>query len=113
MPAHVRFLLRNALIGFALAVAMVGAMVWFDFAGLRTLAAQSNSGLVAFPVLAFFLGLTFASVQMGAAIMLMPADGDGGNGGNGGNRSRVTSLLALLVGPVPVLQPAKGKAGCR
>ena len=110
MPAHVRFLLRNALIGFALAVAMVGAMVGFDFAGLRTLAAQSNSGLVAFPVLAFFLGLTFASVQMGAAIMLLPADGDGGNGGN---RSRVTSLLALLVGPVPVLQPAEAKAGRR
>lgn len=111
MPAHVRFLLRNALIGFALAAILVGAMIWFDFARLATLAAQSNSAFVAFPVLTFFLGLTFASVQMGAAIMLLPREGeDGGGGGKGG---RVTAFLAALVGPVPTLHPATAQAGRR
>lgn len=105
MPAHVVFLARHALIGFALAVAFVGVMAWFDIASLRTLAAKSDSTLVAFPVLTFFLGLTFASVQMGAAIMLLPHDD--GKGGGGGGSSRVAAWLAHHFGPPATLAPVR------
>jgi len=109
MPAHVLFLARHALIGFALAACFVGTMAWFDIAGLRTLAAKSDSTLVAFPVLTFFLGLTFASVQMGAAIMLLPHDEKGGGGGGGS--SRVGAWLAHTFGPPATLAPVR--AGVR
>ncbi len=108
MPAHVVFLARHALIGFALAVAFVGVMAWFDIASLRTLAAKSDSTLVAFPVLTFFLGLTFASVQMGAAIMLLPHDD--GKGGGGGGSSRVGAWLIRFFAPPPALVPARAGA---
>lgn len=109
MPAHVLFLARHALIGFALAACFVGAMAWFDIAGLRTLAAKSDSTLVAFPVLTFFLGLTFASVQMGAAIMLLPHDD--GKGGGGGGSTRVAAWLVRAFGPPATLAPVR--AGVR
>lgn len=109
MPAHVLFLARHALIGFVLAACFVGAMAWFDIAGLRTLAAKSDSTLVAFPVLTFFLGLTFASVQMGAAIMLLPHDEK--SGGGGGGSSRVGAWLAHTFGPPATLAPVR--AGVR
>ncbi len=108
MPAHVVFLARHALIGFALAVAFVGVMAWFDIASLRTLAAKSDSTLVAFPVLTFFLGLTFASVQMGAAIMLLPHDD--GKGGGGGGSSRVAAWLVRYLAPPATLAPARAGA---
>ena len=66
-----RFLIRHALIGFALAILLVGLALIFDLLGLRGLAAASRSGPVAIGVLAFSLGLTFASVQMGMAVMLL------------------------------------------
>lgn len=108
MPAHVLFLARHALIGFALAVCFVGAMAWFDIAGLRTLASKSDSTLVAFPVLTFFLGLTFASVQMGAAIMLLPHE-DRSSGGGGS--SRIVAWLVRVFGPPATLAPVR--AGLR
>jgi len=108
MPAHVLFLARHALIGFALGAAFVGVMAWFDIAGLRTLAAKSESTLVAFPVLTFFLGLTFASVQMGAAIMLLPHEDQ--QGGGGGGSSRVGAWLVRFLAPPPALVPARAGA---
>lgn len=108
MPAHVVFLARHALIGFALATAFVGVMAWFDIASLRTLAAKSDSTLVAFPVLTFFLGLTFASVQMGAAIMLLPHDEK--SGGGGGGSSRLVAWLAHTFGPPATLAPVRAGA---
>lgn len=106
MPAHVLFLVRHALIGFALAAAFVGAMAWFDIAGLRSLAAQSGSTTVAFLVLGSFFGLTFASIQMGAAIMLMPQEEERGGGGS----SRIVGWLVRFLGPPPALAAAKAPA---
>ncbi|MEO1039449.1 MAG: hypothetical protein AAFX09_07870 [Pseudomonadota bacterium] len=68
MPDLVRFLIRHALIGFIVAILFVAAILVFDFANLRTLASQSSAGLLAILLLALFIGLTFASVQMGYAI---------------------------------------------
>lgn len=71
MPQLVRFLVRHALIGFVLAFVFVGALLVFDVGGLRRLAAASSYGPLAIAALTFATGLTFASVQMGMAVMLL------------------------------------------
>ncbi|MDQ0503718.1 hypothetical protein [Xanthobacter agilis] len=71
MPFLVRFLVTHAVIGVSLAVVLVGAMVAFDVAGIGTLTTTSEDGLLALVLLTFGLGVTFGSVQMGFAVMLM------------------------------------------
>lgn len=74
MPLLVRFLLRHALIGVGLGALFVGALVLLDIGRLGTLAGQSASGLIALVVLTCAVGITFGSVQMGFAVMLMSED---------------------------------------
>ncbi|HWW48427.1 MAG TPA: hypothetical protein VNZ94_11365 [Xanthobacteraceae bacterium] len=88
MPELVRLLTRHALIGIALAVLFVGVLLTFDVGGLRTLATASSSGLLAIIALAAACSLTFASVQMGFAIMLLGTEGPGENG----NGRRIPTL---------------------
>jgi len=76
MPHMVRFLLRHAIIGFAVAAVFVAALVLLDVARLGSLAHTSADGPFALALLVFALGLTFASVQMGFAVMLLPRAGD-------------------------------------
>jgi len=71
MPVLVRFLVTHAVIGIALAIVFVGALVVFDAGGIGTLMLTSADGLLALVVLTFGLGVTFGSVQMGFAVMLM------------------------------------------
>lgn len=71
MPPFLFFLIRHALIGFGLAAAFVAVMLGFDVTGLGTLIANSPSGTFAAAILTFALGLTFAGVQMGIAIMAL------------------------------------------
>lgn len=80
MPTLVRFLAFHALIGFLIAIVLVTVLIVVDVAGLRTLAMASAGGPVAIACLALVLGLTFASVQMGFAVMLLgqSAKDDGG-----------------------------------
>jgi membrane glycosyltransferase len=99
MPTLVLFLARHALVGFALAVVFVGALLAFDVARLGTLVWGSPSGLFAVAALTFAVGLTFASAQMGFAIMLLGEETGGGRGG--GRAARVLSRRALLLVPVP------------
>jgi len=75
MPFLVRFLVTHAVIGVSLAVVLVVAMVAFDVAGLGALMTSSEDGLLALTLLTFGLGVTFGSVQMGFAVMLM-SDGE-------------------------------------
>ena len=95
MPHLVRFLLRHALVGFAVSAAFVTALVLLDVARLGTLLSTSADGPFALGLLVFALGLTFASVQMGFAVMLLPSEGDGA----GGLGQR---LRRLELRPVPV-----------
>lgn len=74
MPPLVRLLARNALIGFFIAVVTVAALVFFDVARIGSLTASAERGWFIRGILAFMLGLTFASAQMGFAVMLMPYD---------------------------------------
>jgi len=83
MPKLVRFLLVHAAIGFGLAFVFVGVLVAFDTGGLRTLMMSSDVGFAAFLLLVFLNGLTFGSVQIGVAVMLLgEEDGDQPNGGD-------------------------------
>jgi hypothetical protein len=75
MPAHVKFLIRHALIGFSIGLVAVVLMVSQDLFRIGTLIGASSDRWLALGLLAFMFGLTFGSVQMGFAIMLL-ADGD-------------------------------------
>ncbi|MGQ4274221.1 hypothetical protein [Terrihabitans sp. B22-R8] len=94
-----RFLLLHALGGFSVAVVFVGAMLWFDVAGLGTLIGHSSSGLLAAAILTFATGLTFGSVQMGFAVMTL------GTGSDTPPRGR--RMPAGLARPIPVRIPAR------
>ncbi len=98
MPILVRFLLRHALIGFALAMVFVGALLAFDVARLGSLVWASPSGGLAVAALTFALGLTFGSVQMGVAVMLLGEDDDRPT--RGGGRRATLGPAARRLAPV-------------
>ena len=74
MPDLVKFLVRHALIGFAIGLASVIVIVFEDLWRIGTLIENSSQRWLAFGLLSFMFGLTFASVQMAMAIMLLPTD---------------------------------------
>ncbi len=76
----VKLLAVHCLAGFVMAGLFVAGVVINDFGHLRTLAMKSSGGWAAIVLLTFFCGLTFASVQMGVAIM-MQARREGDSGG--------------------------------
>ena len=69
VPPMVRFLIGHALVGFGLAAMFVAALIGFDIGNIGTVLRQSGLAVPATLLLTFVLGLTFASVQMGIAIM--------------------------------------------
>lgn len=75
MPAHVKFLIRHALIGFSIGLVAVALIVSQDLFRIGTLIGASSDRWLALGMLGFMFGLTFGSVQMGFAIMLL-ADTD-------------------------------------
>jgi hypothetical protein len=106
MPKLVIFLAKHAALGFAIAAAFVGGLVALDVGHLRTLLAGSNDAWLPAFVLTFAMGLTFSSVQMGVAVMLLaeeeprqPAKP------KGGRRARGPGFAALR--PAPVRVPAR------
>lgn len=98
MPHLVHFLLRHALIGFALAIVFVGLLLALDVARLGSLILASPTGVIAAFVLTFSIGVTFASVQMGFAVMLLSETDTGPRGGRGK--------------PIPALRPAFARLFC-
>lgn len=95
MPFLVRFLLRHALIGGAIAAVFVGTLTMLDVFGLGTLLTSSEDGLLALAVLTFALGLTFGSVQMGFAVMLMSDSDDT-------TRGKAAPVRRLIASPVRI-----------
>jgi hypothetical protein len=75
MPAHVKFLIRHALIGFSMGLGAVALIVSQDLFRIGTLIGASSDRWLALGLLGFMFGLTFGSAQMGFAIMLL-ADRD-------------------------------------
>jgi len=81
MPELVRLYIRSVAIGFAVAGAFTGGLLWLDVAGLGGLVLGSDIGWLAALLLVFFNGIVFAAVQFGLAVMAM-ADRDGPEGGH-------------------------------
>ena len=71
MPKLITFLLRNALGGALAGVFFSGVLIYSNVAGLRHLVLETADGPLAAGVMTVFFMITFASVQMGRAIMAM------------------------------------------
>lgn len=91
----VRLVLGHATLGAGLGLGFACALVIVDAHGIGTLIRESDSGLLAFVLLAGGFMVTFGSMVAGGAVMLI----DNGSGPGGGNRFR-RSRRALV--PVPV-----------
>ena len=98
MPELLKFLFRHAMIGVGIATVATTAILYFDFGQIGSLASTSDVGAVAVLLLWFMLGLTYASVQMGFAVMIgLSEDKDE----SGGSPKRVPHpALQLALAPV-------------
>ncbi|EPX80931.1 hypothetical protein [Litoreibacter arenae] len=78
MPKLIKLLLRHALGGAFAGVVFSGLLIWSNVVGLRHLVLETADGPLAAGIMTVFFVITFASVQMGRAIMAMaePADDD-------------------------------------
>jgi hypothetical protein len=94
MPKLIRLYIVNVAIGFAVALAFVAGLVWFDVANLRHLILGSDQGVLAFALLVMFHGVVFGGVQFAIAVMRLAEDG---NGPRGGNRRPVATRIPVLV----------------
>lgn len=99
IPVAVRFMVLHGLVGFGLAAIFMGALLWADPGGVGRLILREG-GLPVIALLWFFTGLTFGSVQIGAAVMLQDGRDDGPRGGR---REPVVPAL------VPVLVPVRAR----
>ena len=109
MPTLVKFMLRHALIGYAAAIIFVAAILALDVGGLRSLVETSSLGMLAVALLTFFTGLTFASLQMGMAIMSLKNEEEDGN--ETGGHADLTAQWEVQ--PVTVKVPAAKTRGRR
>jgi type III secretory pathway component EscT len=76
MPALIRFLIRHALIGAAIGFAFTAVILVLDIGSIRTMTRGSAGGTGIRLLLAFFVSTTFASAQMGVAVMFPPSRKD-------------------------------------
>lgn len=81
MPKLVALYIRHCTIGFAVAAAFVGLLLWFDIAGLAGLITASEAGLLAVLMLWVMNGIVFAGVQFAWAVMNMAERSDTPRGG--------------------------------
>lgn len=73
-PNLMRFYLRHCAIGFALSAIFVTLILWRDVAGLGSLIAGSDVGLLAVFLLWFFNGTIFGGVQFAIVVMSQAED---------------------------------------
>lgn len=98
MPSHIQFLLRHALIGAIAAISFVALLLWFNVMNLWHLVTHSEAGILALGVMTVFFIITFASVQMGIAVMALGEEDD-----DEGPRGNVPELAVV---PVDVRGPS-------
>jgi hypothetical protein len=96
-----RLIVSQAALGAGLGLAFALILVAFDVHGLGTLMLGSDSGLVAFGLMAGGFMITFGSLVAGSAIMMM-GSGGGSDGPGGGHRQRLV--------PIPVRSTARRSA---
>lgn len=103
MPELVQFLIRNAVIGIVIAIVAMIVALTLDLGGLRSLAMGSDVGFLAIGALTWALSLTFASAQMGFAIMLLKekdAEDDG---------AKSRQMLAQFLRPAPLAMRVRNR----
>ncbi|MDP3194821.1 hypothetical protein [Tabrizicola sp.] len=98
MPKLVRLYLESVAVGFAVAAAFTGGLMWLDVAGIGHLVLGSDIGLIAVAMLVIFNGIVFSAVQFAFRIMNMAEDDAGPMGGRGAREP------VLVPVPVPVKQ---------
>lgn len=81
MPELVRLYIKNVAMGFGLAVAFVGALLWLNVGNLWHLISTSDVGWIALVMLVFFNGVVFAGVQFAISVMRMEEEEAGPRGG--------------------------------
>lgn len=84
MPKLIRLYITHVAIGFGIAAAFVGMLLWFNVANLWHLVTHSDKGLLAVVILWFANGIVFAGVQFAIAVMRLKDDDD--DGPRGGHR---------------------------
>jgi hypothetical protein len=110
MPCLLRFVLRQAAIGWGAAAVFVGALVLTDPGGIGRLLTQPQEGPGPLLLLWGFTGLTFCGAQMALALTSLEAQDNQGArstpSGGGGVRSQ--PLRPTLPGPgVPKPLPVR------
>ena len=98
IPVAVRFMIMHGLIGFGLSALFVAAVLWADPGGVGSLILK-HGGAPVVAMLWFFSGLTFGSVQIGAANRLNDGSGEAPRG----RRQRLQPV------PVPVTVPVRAR----
>ncbi|WP_460274912.1 hypothetical protein [Celeribacter sp. ULVN23_4] len=96
MPKLVKLYITQVLIGFAIAAAFVGALLYFNVANLWHLVTHTEAGIIAVIVLWFANGIVFSGVQFAISIMRMAGKDDDGQGG------KRDELPLMAMQPVPV-----------
>nr|WP_321508620.1 hypothetical protein [uncultured Celeribacter sp.] len=81
MPKLVKLYITQVLIGFAVAAAFVGALLYFNVVNMWHLVSHSDIGWLAVLVLWFANGIVFSGVQFGITIMRMADRDDEDTGG--------------------------------
>lgn len=84
-----KLVLSHAAMGAAFGFAFAVALVMLDAQGLGTLIWRSDSGWIAFLLLAGGFMVTFGSLVAGSAVMMLSSEGDDSHGdGDGGSGRR-------------------------
>jgi len=99
MPKLIQLYIRNVVLGFAIAAAFVGMLLWFNVMNLWHLVSTSDAGLLAVFILWFMHGIVFAGVQFGWAVMALADKDDVGPRGG--------SPVAREYLPIPVRVEAR------
>ncbi len=107
MPKLIRLYIVNVAIGFAIALAFVSGLVWFDVAQLRHLIFGSDQGVLAFFLLVMFHGVVFGGVQFAIAVMRMAEDD---RGPKGGRRAPLATRIPVRVESVAGRPARRGRA---
>lgn len=76
MPNHIKFLLGHAAIGAVAGVCFSALVIYCDIAGLWHLVTETKDGPLAAAIMTVFFVITFASVQMGRAVMSLGESDD-------------------------------------
>ncbi|WP_101068535.1 hypothetical protein [Roseovarius salinarum] len=84
MPKLIRLYITHVAIGFAIAAAFVGMLLYLNVANLWHLVTHTEQGILAVAILWFANGIVFAGVQFGIAVMRLKDDDD--NDDDGGKR---------------------------